>query len=57
MDHGLVIDLLQEIVDLLHAALKDLKEIVVAELTLNGVACTLAELASVVAGLLTVRIF
>ena len=57
VDHGLVIDLLGEIVDLLKDALEELKVIVVALLTLNGVACTIAELAGVVAGLLIVRIY
>ena len=57
VNHDLVIDLLEEIVVSLQVALKDLNEIIVAEPTLNGVGCTLAELASVVAGLLIVRIF
>ena len=57
VDHDLVIDLLGEILDLLKVALEELKLIVVAVLTLNGVACTIAELARVVAGLLIVRIF
>lgn len=52
VDHALVISLLGQIVVLLQVTLKDLKVIVVADLTLNGVACTLRELA----GLLIVRI-
>jgi hypothetical protein len=52
VNHDLLINLLGEIVDLLQVALEDLDDIVVAELTLNGVACTAAELAEVVAGLL-----
>ena len=57
VDCDLVISLLEGIVVLLRDALKDLKLITVAELTLKGVACTLVELAQVVAGLLIVRIF
>ena len=59
VDHGLVIVLLEEILVLLKAALKDLKVVVVDELTLNGVACTgtLKELARFVAGLVIVRVF
>lgn len=56
IDRGLVIDLLGEIVVLLEIAVTDLEEVVVAELTLNGVACTLRQLAEVVTGLLIVRI-
>ena len=51
VDHGLVKVLLGEILVLLKVALKDLKVVAVAELTLNGVA---KELAGVVAGLLIV---
>jgi len=54
VDHGLVIDLLREIAGVLEVALGELKLIdVKAELLLlNGVACTLKELAGIVAGLL-----
>ena len=54
VDHGLVKALLKEILVLLKVALKDLKVVAVAELTLNGVA---KELAGVVAGLLIVSFF
>jgi hypothetical protein len=57
VDHGLVISLLGEIVVLLQVLLHDLKLIVKVELLLGGVACTLQELAVVVADLLIVRIF
>jgi len=52
LNHNLLIYHLGEIVDLLKVALKDLKKIDVAELTLNGAACTLSDLAGIVAGLL-----
>jgi len=43
-----------EIVVLLQDLLGNLKVIVVAELTLNGIACAVAELAKVVAGLILI---
>ena len=57
VDHGLVIDLLGEIAGFLEVALEELKLIVKAELLLNGVACTVKELAGIVAGLLIVCVF
>ena len=57
IDHGLVIDLLGEIAGFLDVALEELKLIVKAELLLNGVACTVKELAGIVAGLLIVCAF
>ena len=56
IDRSLVIGLLGEIVVLLQIALKDLKVIVVADLTLNGVASSLRELAEIIINLLIVRI-
>jgi len=52
VNHDVAIDLLWEIVAILKVTLYDLKVIVKFELLLNGVACTLKELAAVVADLL-----
>ena len=54
VDHGYVIGLLGEIVVILKATLVQLKLVVKADLLLHGVACTLKELAQIVAGLLIV---
>jgi len=51
VDHDKVVYLLGEILVLLQVALKELKLIVIADITLKGVACTLKELAEVVGGL------
>ena len=56
VDHALVISLLEKILAALQVALGELKSIVQAELLLNGVACTLKELAGIVAKLIIVRI-
>ena len=63
VDHGVVIGNFEEILELLKVALNELKSIVKTDLVLDddddddGVACTLKELAEIVAGLLIVRFF
>jgi hypothetical protein len=61
-DHGKVTDCFNQIVVLLNVAIADLKVTVAAKLaldallTINGLACTIADLAGVVYALLLVRI-
>jgi len=52
IDHGIVIELLEEIVEVLKGALYELKLIVKIEFLLDGVACTLKELAELICDLL-----
>jgi len=56
VDHDLVISLLWDIVAVLEGILHDLKLIIKVELLLNGVVCTVKELACVVADLLIIVI-
>ena len=57
VDHKVVIGLLGDIVILLKGLLVDLKVFVKIDLILQGVVCTLKDLAGVIAALVIVRIF